>query len=319
MEEKMKKPLIVIAGPTASGKTKISIELAKRIHGEIISGDSMQVYKYMDIGTAKPTKEEIDGVPHYLIDEIDPKEDFSVAIFQQKAKEYMKKIYENHHIPILAGGTGFYIQALVYDINFMETNVDVEYRNRLQELANAEGNDYIHQMLKKVDPVSAATIHPNNLKRVIRALEYYHQTHEPISKHNEREKAKESPYHTAFFCLTMDRDTLYRRIDQRVDLMIQSGLVDEVKGLLDKGYSPHLVSMQGLGYKELVQYLEGKISLEEAIYIIKRDTRHFAKRQLTWFRRQEDPYWIDVEAMDFDIEKIVLNMINYIEEIGIII
>ncbi|NLK96983.1 MAG: tRNA (adenosine(37)-N6)-dimethylallyltransferase MiaA [Epulopiscium sp.] len=319
MEEIMKKPLIVIAGPTASGKTKVSIELAKKIHGEIISGDSMQVYKYMDIGTAKPTKEEMDGVPHYMIDEIDPKEDFSVAIFQQKAKEYMKQIYAKNKLPILVGGTGFYIQSVVYDINFMETNTDNAYRNQLQELARKEGNEYVHQMLKEVDPVSADAIHPNNIKRVIRALEYYHQTNEPISQHNEREKAKESPYNTAFFCLTMNRDTLYQRIDQRVDLMIQAGLVDEVKGLLDQGYSSELVSMQGLGYKELVQYLEGRISLEEAIYILKRDTRHFAKRQLTWFRRQEDPYWIDVEAMNFDVEKIVRNMINHIEEIGIII
>lgn len=273
----------------------------------------------MDIGTAKPTKEEMDGVPHYMIDEIDPKEDFSVAIFQQKAKEYMKQIYAKNKLPILVGGTGFYIQSVVYDINFMETNTDNAYRNQLQELARKEGNEYVHQMLKEVDPVSADAIHPNNIKRVIRALEYYHQTNEPISQHNEREKAKESPYNTAFFCLTMNRDTLYQRIDQRVDLMIQAGLVDEVKGLLDQGYSSELVSMQGLGYKELVQYLEGRISLEEAIYILKRDTRHFAKRQLTWFRRQEDPYWIDVEAMNFDVEKIVRNMINHIEEIGIII
>ncbi|NLM13334.1 MAG: tRNA (adenosine(37)-N6)-dimethylallyltransferase MiaA [Epulopiscium sp.] len=315
----MKKPLIVVAGPTASGKTKVSIELAKRIHGEIISGDSMQVYKYMDIGTAKPTKEEMDGVPHYMIDEIDPNDDFSVAIFQQKAKEYMTQIYTKNKLPILVGGTGFYIQSVVYDINFMETNTDNEYRNRLQELAKREGNAYVHQMLEEVDPVSAAAIHPNNIKRVIRALEFYHQTNEPISQHNERERAKESPYNTAFFCLTMSRETLYQRIDQRVDMMIQAGLVDEVKSLLDKGYSPELVSMQGLGYKELVQYFEDKISLSEAIYIIKRDTRHFAKRQLTWFRRQEDPYWIDVEAMNFDVEKIVMNMINHIEEIGIII
>lgn len=315
----MKKPLIIIAGPTASGKTKISIELAKRIHGEIISGDSMQVYKYMDIGTAKPTKEEMDGIPHYMIDEIDPKENFSVAIFQQKAKEYIKKIYDKNKIPILAGGTGFYIQSVVYDINFMETNIDTEYRNQLQELAHEKGNEYVHQMLKGIDPDSASSIHPNNIKRVIRALEYYYQTNEPISKHNELERARKTPYHTAFFCLTMDRESLYKRIDQRVDLMIQLGLIDEVKNLLDRGYSPQLISMQGLGYKELIQYLEGKMSLDEAIYIIKRDTRHFAKRQLTWFRKQEEPHWIHVDHMEFDMEKVVTKIVNDIEEIGIII
>lgn len=315
----MKKPLVIIAGPTASGKTKVSIELAKKIHGEIISGDSMQVYKYMNIGTAKPTKKEMNGVPHYMIDEIDPRKDFSVAIFQQKAKEYLKKIYDNNNIPIIVGGTGFYIQSVVYDINFMETDADVEYRNRIYELSRNKGNEYIHKMLDQVDPVSASSIHPNNIKRVIRALEYYHQTNEPISKHNEVERNKQSPYNTAFFCLTMNRETLYNRIDKRVDIMIQSGLVDEVKSLLEAGYSSELISMQGLGYKELSLYFEGKISLEEAIYIIKRDTRHFAKRQLTWFRRQENPNWINVEEINFDIEKIVMNMINHIEEIGIII
>ncbi|WP_058485486.1 tRNA (adenosine(37)-N6)-dimethylallyltransferase MiaA [Defluviitalea phaphyphila] len=315
----MKKPLIVIAGPTASGKTKVSIELAKRINGEIISGDSMQVYKYMNIGTAKPTREEMEGIPHYLIDEIDPKEEFSVAIFKQKAKDYIKKIYDKNKIPILIGGTGFYIQSVVYDIDFTETNIDIEYRNSLQQLAKKNGNQYLHNMLFKVDPVSAKAIHPNNVKRVIRALEYYKQTNKPISEHNKEQKNKNSPYNTLFFCLTMNRKTLYKRINKRVDSMIEAGLVEEVENLLDRGYSPKLISMQGLGYKEIVWYLEGKISLEEAIYIIKRDTRHFAKRQLTWFRRQETPYWINVEDMEFDVEKIVINMMKCIEDFGIII
>lgn len=316
----MKKPLIVIAGPTACGKTNLSIQLAKKIDAEIISADSMQVYKYMDIGTAKPTKEEMENIPHYLIDEIEPDEEFNVAIFQEKAKKYLEMIYNKNKIPILVGGTGFYIQALVYDINFMETNSDYEYRSYLEKLAKEKGNQYIHEILKKVDPVSALKIHPNNVKRVIRALEYYKQTNKPISQHNEEEKNKKvSPYNTAFFCLNMKRETLYKRIEQRVDKMIEAGLIEEVQALLKKGYSPDLVSMQGLGYKEIVPYLQGKISLEEAIYILKRDTRHFAKRQLTWFKRQENPYWINIDDFGFDMDIILAKMLNYIEEIGIII
>ncbi|NLJ89078.1 MAG: tRNA (adenosine(37)-N6)-dimethylallyltransferase MiaA [Epulopiscium sp.] len=316
----MKKPLIVIAGPTASGKTSISIQLAKKINGEIISADSMQVYKYMDIGTAKPTKDEMEGIPHYLIDEFDPKDEFSVAIFQEKAKKYLEIIYSKNKIPILVGGTGFYIQALVYDINFMETNNDYEYRSYLENLSKEKGNQYIHDMLSKVDPVSASKIHPNNIKRIIRALEYYKLTNKPISQHNEEEKKnKFSPYNTAFFCLNMNREILYKRIDTRVDQMIKLGLVEEVNDLLKKGYSPNLVSMQGLGYKEIVKYLQGKISLDEAIYILKRDTRHFAKRQLTWFRRQENPYWINLDDYGFDMYIIIAKMLNHIEEIGIII
>lgn len=316
----MKKPLIVIAGPTASGKTSISIQLAKKINGEIISADSMQVYKYMDIGTAKPTKDEMEGIPHYLIDEFDPKDEFSVAIFQEKAKKYLEIIYSKNKIPILVGGTGFYIQALVCDINFMETNNDYEYRSYLENLSKEKGNQYIHDMLSKVDPVSASKIHPNNIKRIIRALEYYKLTNKPISQHNEEEKKnKFSPYNTAFFCLNMNREILYKRIDTRVDQMIKLGLVEEVNDLLKKGYSPNLVSMQGLGYKEIVKYLQGKISLDEAIYILKRDTRHFAKRQLTWFRRQENPYWINLDDYGFDMYIIIAKMLNHIEEIGIII
>lgn len=316
----MKKPLIVIAGPTACGKTNLSIQLAKKIDAEIISADSMQVYKYMDIGTAKPTKEEMENIHHYLIDEIEPDEEFNVAIFQEKAKKYLEMIYNKNKIPILVGGTGFYIQALVYDINFMETNNDYEYRSYLEKLAKEKGNQYIHEILKKVDPVSALKIHPNNVKRVIRALEYYKQTNKPISQHNEEEKNKKvSPYNTAFFCLNMKRETLYKRIEQRVDKMIEAGLIEEVQALLKKGYSPDLVSMQGLGYKEIVPYLQGKISLEEAIYILKRDTRHFAKRQLTWFKRQENPYWINIDDFGFDMDIILAKMLNYIEEIGIII
>ncbi|HOQ16238.1 MAG TPA: tRNA (adenosine(37)-N6)-dimethylallyltransferase MiaA [Defluviitaleaceae bacterium] len=316
----MKKPLIVIAGPTACGKTNLSIQLAKKIDAEIISADSMQVYKYMDIGTAKPTKEEMENIPHYLIDEIEPDEEFNVAIFQEKAKKYLEMIYNKNKIPILVGGTGFYIQALVYDINFMETNNDYEYRSYLEKLAKEKGNQYIHEILKKVDPVSALKIHPNNVKRVIRALEYYKQTNKPISQHNEEEKNKKvSPYNTAFFCLNMKRETLYKRIEQRVDKMIEAGLIEEVQALLKKGYSPDLVSMQGLGYKEIVPYLQGNISLEEAIYILKRDTRHFAKRQLTWFKRQENPYWINIDDFGFDMDIILAKMLNYIEEIGIII
>ena len=291
----MKKPLVVIAGPTACGKTDISIELAKRINGEIISADSMQVYKFMDIGTAKATKEEMQGIKHYLIDEFMPDEDFNVMIFQQKAKEYMEEIYSKGKIPIIAGGTGFYINAVVNDNEFTETEEDNSLREKLYKDAQENGADYNHNKLKKIDPEYAATVHANNIKRVARALEYFCLTGQKFSEHNAEEKKKTSPYNTSFIILNMDREKLYKRIDMRVDIMIKNGLIDEVKKLLDMGYNPRLVSMQGLGYKEIVPYIAGEWSLEKAVDELKKRTRHFAKRQLTWFKRQtENCLWVDL-------------------------
>ena len=310
----MKRPLIILTGPTAVGKTKASIGLAKALNGEIISADSMQVYKYMDIGSAKIRPEEMQGIRHYLIDELEPDEEFHVVKFQQMAKEAMEAIYAKGKIPIVVGGTGFYIQALLYDIDFTESNEDNAYRQELEQLADEKGAEHLHEMLRKVDPVSADTIHANNVKRVIRALEFYHQTGEKISEHNEQERAKESPYDFCYFVLNDDREKLYERINLRIDQMLEEGLVDEVKALKDKGYTRDMVSMQGLGYKEILDYLNNECTLEEAIYILKRDTRHFAKRQLTWFRRERDVIWIDKPSYDYDEDKILKAMLNSIRE-----
>lgn len=288
----MKKPLIILSGPTAVGKTDLSIDLAKEVNGEIISADSMQVYKYMDIGSAKITPKEMRGVKHYLIDELLPDEEFNVVKFQQMAKEALNKVYAKGKIPIITGGTGFYIQALLYDISFTDTKEDL-YREKWKDFANEQGKEALHEELKKVDPDYAKEVHENNIKKVIRALSFYDATGTKLSLHNQEERQRSSPYNYLYFVLTMDRDLLYQRIDQRVDLMIAKGLLDEVKKLKQLGYTKKLVSMQGLGYKEILDYLEGKTTLEEALYILKRDTRHFAKRQITWFKREKDVIYIE--------------------------
>lgn len=310
----MKKPLIILTGPTAVGKTELSVKLAKALQGEIISADSIQVYKYMDIGSAKVTKEEMEGVKHYLIDELMPDEEFNIFYFKEKAKEYVNEIYKNNHIPIVAGGTGFYIQSLLYDIEFKNEESDDQIRNELYQLYEKQGTAYIHNILKEIDPESAAAIHENNVKRVIRAIEYYRLNGEKISTHNEREKQKNSPYNFKYYCLNMDRKLLYERINKRVDIMVKNGLVEEVKSLLNMGYSKNLVSMQGIGYKEIVLYLEGNITLEEAVEMIKQETRRFAKRQLTWFRREKEVTFINYEDFDFDKEKVLEFMINDINQ-----
>lgn len=289
----MKKPLVILTGPTAAGKTELSIKLAAKINGEIISADSMQVYKYMDIGTAKILPDKMGGIKHYLIDEFLPDEEFNVVKFKEYANRYMEEIYQRGKIPVIVGGTGFYIQAVLYDIDFMETENDSGYRKELEKLAGIRGNEYLHNMLKEIDRTSYETIHKNNVKKVIRALEYYHQTGMRISEHNEEQRKKESPYEFAYFVLTNERNVLYERIDHRVDKMLEAGLIEEVKDLYyNKGYGRDLVSMQGLGYKEIAGYLDGEYTLEEAVYILKRDTRHFSKRQLTWFRREKEVTWI---------------------------
>lgn len=314
----MKKPLIILTGPTAAGKTKLSIALAKTVNGEIISADSMQVYQYMDIGSAKIKKEEMQGVPHYLIDVLKPEEEFHVVRFQEMAKQAMEEIYAKGKIPILTGGTGFYIQAVVKDIDFSENTEKSEIRSRLEQLAKDKGREYLHQKLLEVDPDSAQKIHANNVKRVIRALEYYELTGEKISLHNEREAAKESPYCYAYFVLNDLREKLYQRIDARVDEMLKEGLVQEVEKLSRMGYTRNLVSMQGLGYKEILAYLEGECSLEEAVYILKRDTRHFAKRQITWFKREPDVIWVNKPEFGYEDEKILNYMLENCEKRGII-
>jgi len=314
----MKKPMIVLTGPTAVGKTKLSVALAKAVNGEIISADSMQVYKYMDIGSAKITVDEMQGVPHHLIDILEPWDEFNVVVFKQKCEETLAGIYERGHIPIVTGGTGFYIQALLRDINFTENEENTEYRTQLEALAKEKGAEALHEMLKKVDPLSAESIHANNIKRVIRALEYFHLTGEPISTHNEQEKQKESAYNSCYFVLNDEREKLYARIEQRIDEMLENGLIDEVQKLKNMGCKREMVSMQGLGYKEILDYLNGECTLDEAIYLLKRDTRHFAKRQLTWFRREKDVIWVDKSKFGYDENKILQFMLDKCVDASII-
>lgn len=305
---KIMKPLIILTGPTAVGKTDLSISLAKAVGGEIISADSMQVYRKMNIGTAKITTEEMDGVPHHLIDVLDPAEEFNVFLFKELSKKAMEEIYERGHIPIITGGTGFYIQSVIYDIEFNEEDGDKTYRKELEQLAMEKGNDYLYSMLKEIDPESTKEIHANNVKRVIRALEFYHETGQKISEHNKEQREKTSPYNFAYFVLNDLRENVYDRINKRVDIMVKNGLIQEVQGLINEGYTKDLVSMQGLGYKEIIDALNGKTTMEEAIYKIKLETRHFAKRQLTWFRREKDVIFLNKNEFNYEKEAIL----NYI-------
>ena len=315
----MKKPLIVLTGPTAVGKTRLSISLAKAIGGEIISADSMQVYKYMDIGSAKIMPKEMQGIPHYLVDELMPDEEFHIVRFQQMAKEAMEKIYAKGHIPILVGGTGFYIQAVTRDIDFTQSEQDDSYRKELEALAAEKGSSFLHDMLASVDPKSAEDIHENNVKRVIRALEFYKQNGARISEHNEEQKEHVSPYNLAYFVLNAPRPLLYERIDARVDEMLKNGLVEEVKNLQRMGCHREMVSMQGLGYKEILSWLGGEYPYEEAIRILKRDTRHFAKRQLTWFRREGEVTWVDKDKFDYNDSRVLDYMLSVCREKGILL
>lgn len=355
----MKPPMIVLTGPTAVGKTRLSLALAQAVNGEIISADSMQVYRHMDIGSAKITREQMQGIPHHMIDILEPWEPFNVVIFQQKCKECLKEIYGRDHIPVVTGGTGFYIQALLRDVDFdgasgertvagsgdiAESFVDFEendtsrstsasegmaaqsaedgaYRSMLERMAAEQGAEALHEMLRRVDPASAEAIHANNIKRTIRALEFYHQTGQRISEHNERERQRENAYRSCYFVLTDDREKLYARIDRRVDEMLAAGLVEEVKKLREMGCHREMVSMQGLGYKEILAWLEQETTFEQAVEILKRDTRHFAKRQLTWFRRERDVIWVDRQAFPGDgVEKeqaMLKFMLDRLKEAGI--
>ena len=292
-----KKKLIVLTGPTAVGKTDLSIRLAKEVGGEIISADSMQVYRRMNIGTAKIRPEKMDGVRHHLIDILEPEENFNAFLFKEYAKKAADEIWERNNIPIIVGGTGFYIQTLLYDIEFAQNDENDGIRDELNRLYEEKGAGYMHELLREIDPDYAAEVHENNVKKVIRAIEFYRQTGGRMSEHNAVQRERISPYNFVYFVLSDDRKLLYDRIDRRIDKMLEEGLVDEVKDLLAEGLKRDSVSMQGLGYKEIAAYLSGEISLDEAVYILKRDTRHFAKRQLTWFRREKEVEFVELDKL----------------------
>ena len=304
----MKEKVLVIAGPTAVGKTDLSIKLAKELNGEIISTDSMQIYKYMDIGSAKITKEEMCGVPHHMIDVVDPSTPFSVADYKEMAQKCIDDIISRGKLPILTGGTGLYINALTCNMNFTEAENDLKYRSELEELAEKHGNEYIHNMLKDIDPISYKEIHYNNRKRVIRALEVYKLTKKPFSSFNAGEEFYNGPYDVTYYVLNMDREKLYNRINLRVDMMMDKGLLEECIKLKEMGYNSSVQSMQGIGYKEIFYYLENKISLNEAVEMIKQGSRNYAKRQLTWFRR--DPRAIILDKDIFSEDEIFKRMVG---------
>ncbi|MBR6897797.1 MAG: tRNA (adenosine(37)-N6)-dimethylallyltransferase MiaA [Lachnospiraceae bacterium] len=307
-----KRPLVVLTGPTAVGKTDLSIALAKRIGAQIISADSAQVYRGMDIGSAKITVEEMGGVKHHLIDVLDPKESFSAAVFKDMADRAIEQIYAQGDIPMIVGGTGFYIQGVIYNIDFSSHEDDESYRRYLEKLLEEKGNAYLYDLLREVDPLSCETIHENNVKRVIRALEFNHLTGRRISEHNSEQRENEAAYNMAYFVLDMDRKKLYERIDKRVEEMLSDGLVDEVRHLMEMGCDENDVSMQALGYRQILAFLKGRMSYDEAVYVIKRDTRHFAKRQLTWFRRERDVIRIDKDEYSDDegILRFMLQVLN---------
>lgn len=308
----MKQKLLVIGGPTAVGKTELSIKLAQKLNGEIISADSMQIYKYMDIGSAKVTKEEMDGIKHHLIDVIDPDTSFSVADFKEYGEAALNSIILNHKFPIISGGTGLYINSLTCNMTFTEAEKDDDYRKYLEDLATEKGNEYIHEMLKDIDPISYKEIHANNRKRVIRALEVYKLTNKPFSSYNAGSDFYNSNYDVFYYVLTMDRQRLYERINKRVDIMMEKGLLEECIRLKEMGYTSDIQAMQGIGYKELLYHLEGNLSLSEAVDMIKQGSRNYAKRQLTWFRRDERCIFLDKDVMSDDeiIEKVYNDIIN---------
>lgn len=305
------KPLLILLGPTAVGKTDISIKLAKVLNGEIISADSMLIYKYMDIGTAKPSLEEMDGIRHHLIDVVYPDEGFSVAVFKEMAEKCIDDILSRGKLPMMVGGTGLYINSIIYNMNFTDTVSDPEYRNYLQSLADMYGNSYVREMLKPVDIESYERFHENDLRRIIRALEVYKITGKTIGRVQKSIKQNPSDLNICTIGLNMDRALLYERINRRVDEMLSSGLILEVRKLLSMGYRRGLTSMQGLGYKEIASFIYGESSLIEAVNLLKKNTRHFAKRQLTWFRREEGINWYDVNAYT-DKDAIVKNIASYV-------
>lgn len=301
----MKQKLIVVAGPTASGKTRLAIDIAKSVNGEIVNADSMQIYKYMNIGSAKPTLEEQSEAKHHLIDFLEPDEEFSVANYTELAHKVIAEIASRGKVPIMCGGTGLYINSVVNDITFGEIETDYKLREELNELAKQHGSQYLLDILKEFDPVSAQRLHPGNLRRIVRAIEFYRTTGIPISEHQEMTKQKESRYEPLMLCVKWDREVLYDRINKRVDIMMNDGLLDEVKQLMEMGYTKELNSMKGIGYKEIIDYFEGNMSLEDTVNLIKQSSRRYAKRQLTWFRRDKRIHWLDANE-DFLAEGIQL-------------
>ena len=304
--------IIVIVGPTAVGKTYVSVELAKKLSTEIISADSMQIYKQMDIGTAKVSKDEMHGISHHMIDIVNPDESYSVSDFKEDSEKIIDNMILNNHIPIIVGGSGLYVNSLIYDLDFGKAKSDEKLRDYYTYYHREHGEDALYDKLQKIDPESALKIHKNNVKRVIRALEVYDITGSKFSELNTDIRKQRNKYECIFVGLSMDRKTLYERINQRVDKMISDGLIEEVKKLLDKGYHKDLVSMQGIGYKEIIDYLEGSLSFEEAINILKRNTRRFAKRQYTWFLRDENVKWFDIKGIneiDLTVDEIYKHLI----------
>ncbi len=308
-----KKPLVIIGGATGVGKSDLSVKLAQRINGQIISADSMQVYKNFDIGTAKITKDEMCGVKHYMIDELDSSRDFNIFVFSGLCKKYIEKIYSEGSVPVIVGGTGFYIRSVIYETEFAKENTDTSYREELEVIARNEGGEVLYERLKAVDPDAAAKIHPNNVRRVIRALEFNHDTGGLISAHNEEQRRKESPYNFVYFVLNRDRCEIYKRIDARVDAMMEAGLEDEVRSLLESGVSKDCIPMNGLGYKEMKDYICGDTSYDEAVNMIKQNTRHYAKRQLTWFKSEKDAVWLNYEDYSGD-EAMLEKMTDILKE-----
>ena len=313
---KLHKPLIVLTGPTAVGKTALSIDFAKAINGEIISADSVQIYKGMDVGSAKITASEMANVPHHLIDILNPDDEFNVMLFKQYTTEAINAIYERGHIPIITGGTGFYIQSVLYDIQF-EDEKESNIRKQLEQEAETYGAEYLYDKLKQVDKAYADSLHANNVKRVIRALEFYELNGYPFSEHNKKQRENISPYLFRYYVLNEPREVLYDRIEKRVDQMVSAGLLEEVTNLKALGYHRNLVSMQGIGYKEIYSYLEKECTFEEAVAAIKLNTRHFAKRQLTWFRREKEVTWIHKHDFSHDSSKILTYLLHdFYEHVG---
>ncbi|MDD2446061.1 MAG: tRNA (adenosine(37)-N6)-dimethylallyltransferase MiaA [Tissierellia bacterium] len=291
----MKEKLFILMGPTAVGKTSVSIELAKRLNGEIISADSMQIYKYMDVGTAKITKDEMEDIPHYMVDIIKPDENFTVLNYKKMATNYIKDINSRNRLPIVVGGTGLYINSLVYELNFAGVKPNEKIRERYENIRNERGNLYLHSQLENIDEDSANRISINDTKRIIRALEIYEITGKTMTEYNKNFRNPNEDYDLVMICLNMDRQKIYERINLRVDIMIKEGLVNEVKNILDMGFNTNLISLQGIGYKEIISYLKNECSLDEAIEQIKKASRNYAKRQLTWFKRDNRIRWIDVD------------------------
>ncbi|MFQ8603298.1 MAG: tRNA (adenosine(37)-N6)-dimethylallyltransferase MiaA [Anaerovoracaceae bacterium] len=304
--------IVAVAGPTAVGKTKFAIEIAKKFNGEIVSCDSMQLYKYMDIGSAKPTEEEIAQVKHHLIDFIDPRDDFSVAQYQSLAKKAIKDILNREKLPVISGGTGLYLNSIIYEMDFSRSCRDIDYRKELEHIAAQQGSQALHNMLERADKEASLSIHPNNTKKIIRALERIHQGEGKIKAFKDI-KQETRDYDTVIIGLTRNRQELYERINQRVDVLMQTGLLDEVKALLDKGLTPEHISMKAIGYKEIMDYFLGKYDLETAVDKVKKNTRHYAKKQLTWFRRYDKIKWYNISDFNDD-EDALESIVKWLEK-----